>query len=55
MFFDQSTLQPTASFMSLMTAIFERLDSNRTGFVTPEVYSGLLDVIGTPLSNNPCM
>jgi hypothetical protein len=37
-----------------MAAIFERLDLERTGYVTPEAHSALLDVIGIPLSQNVC-
>jgi hypothetical protein len=52
--FEPNTWQPTSSFTQLMAAIFERLDLERTGYVTPEAHSALLDVIGIPLSQNVC-
>jgi hypothetical protein len=52
-FFDPSW-QPTIIFIELTTAIFERLDPRRTGYLSPSVYSGLLDTIGFPSANNPC-
>jgi hypothetical protein len=47
-FFDTTTWQPTTCYMQLMAAIFERLDPARTGYVSPEAHSSLLDVIDAP-------
>jgi hypothetical protein len=54
-FFNAQTWQHTDSFAQLTAAIFERLDTGRTGYMTPEAHSGLLDLLGIPLDENICM
>jgi hypothetical protein len=54
-FFNGQTWQHTDSFAQLTAAIFAQLDIGRTGYMTPEAHSGLLDLLGTPLHENICM
>ncbi|TQS35764.1 hypothetical protein Golomagni_03805 [Golovinomyces magnicellulatus] len=43
---------PSSIFVALMSSIFNRLDEKRTGYLTPETYSGFLDIQGYPLQAN---
>lgn len=45
---------PTAFGMAFFNEIFNHLDINRTGLLTPEQYSDFLDVIGHSLDQNAC-
>jgi hypothetical protein len=51
-FFNQSDWTPTQSFTSLAQAFFTHLDTNRTGYLTPEQYSAFLDSCGYPPTQN---
>ena len=54
-FFIPNTCQHTDSFAQVTAAIFARVDTGRTGYMTPEAWSALCDVLGTPLHENICM
>ncbi|OBT97061.1 hypothetical protein VE01_04776 [Pseudogymnoascus verrucosus] len=43
---------PTAFGMAFFNEIFNHLDTNRTGLLLPEQYSGFLDIIGYSLEQN---
>ncbi|KAE9372991.1 hypothetical protein N431DRAFT_465307 [Stipitochalara longipes BDJ] len=43
---------PTSIFIALISTIFSHLDPRHTGYLTPEIYSGILDVQGYPLTEN---
>jgi hypothetical protein len=45
---------PTAFGMAFFNEIFNHLDTNRTGLLLPEQYSGFLDIIGYSLEQNAC-
>jgi hypothetical protein len=45
---------PTPIFVALMSTVFSHLDPQHTGYLSPEVYSGFLDVQGYPLFGNIC-
>jgi hypothetical protein len=40
--------------MAFFNEIFNHLDTNRTGLLLPEQYSGFLDIIGYGLEQNAC-
>ncbi|RDW60030.1 hypothetical protein BP5796_11636 [Coleophoma crateriformis] len=48
----EADLTPKPIFVALMSTIFGKLDSEHTGYLTPEVYSSFLDLQGTDLQNN---
>ncbi|KAN0099025.1 hypothetical protein V8E51_014688 [Hyaloscypha variabilis] len=43
---------PTPIFVAFMSTVFSHLDPLHTGYLTPEVYAGFLDVQGCLLSGN---
>ncbi|TVY84781.1 hypothetical protein LSUE1_G001405 [Lachnellula suecica] len=43
---------PTANFVALMSTIFNHLDPEQTGYLSPEIYSGFLEVQGYSLNSN---
>jgi hypothetical protein len=45
---------PTPIFVALMSTVFSHLDPQHTGYLSPEIYSGFLDVQGYPLTENIC-
>jgi len=45
---------PTPNFIALMSTIFSHLDPGHTGYLSPETYSGFLDVQGYKLEGNIC-
>jgi len=45
---------PTPIFVALMSTVFSHLDPRHTGYLTPEIYSGFLDVQGVALEENVC-
>lgn len=51
--FDMKTLEPTASFIDLASALFDCIDSDRIGLVTPEAISHILDLVECPVVQNP--
>jgi hypothetical protein len=51
-FFNQGDWTPAQSFTSLAQAFFMHLDTNKTGYLTPEQYSAFLDACGYPPSQN---
>jgi hypothetical protein len=51
---DSSTPTPTTIFVALISTVFAHLDPRHTGYLSPEVYSGFLDLQGVKTSNNIC-
>jgi hypothetical protein len=52
LFEEDSTSTP--NFIALMSTIFSHLDPDHTGYLSPEIYSGFLDVQGYKLEANIC-
>lgn len=52
-FFDED-FGPTPTFIALMNTIFNCLDDQGTGYLTPETYANFLEMQGYPLSANTC-
>jgi len=52
LFFQDAT--PSPAFKALMEAFFVHLDPYKTGTLSPEVYSGFLDVQGYNIAHNVC-
>ncbi|PBP26276.1 hypothetical protein BUE80_DR002800 [Diplocarpon rosae] len=50
--FFESDGTPTPIFVALMSTLFSRLDPEHTGFLSPENYSGFLDVQGVEMGAN---
>ncbi|KAL5336303.1 hypothetical protein BJX70DRAFT_287756 [Aspergillus crustosus] len=49
--FDQE-MKPTPSFTRLIEELFQHLDSQRTGLISPEAYTAYLDACGAPPHQN---
>jgi hypothetical protein len=52
--FEEDFSTPTPIFVALMSTVFAHLDPRHTGYLSPEVYSGFLDLQGVETSNNIC-
>ncbi|MBA7581814.1 hypothetical protein ES708_23725 [subsurface metagenome] len=52
--FEEDSSTPTPIFVALMSTVFAHLDPRHTGYLSPEVYSGFLDLQGVETSNNIC-
>ncbi|WQF90258.1 hypothetical protein CDEST_15272 [Colletotrichum destructivum] len=50
--FFYSNGNPTPPFDNLMSIFFSKLDTQRSGYITPEVWSSWLDAIGFPTDEN---
>jgi hypothetical protein len=46
--------QPTPLFVEFLHLVFARIDTNRTGFLSPEQYSAFCDVQGYQLHEDVC-
>ena len=51
----QSSGNPTPFCRSMLSAVFERVDAQRTGLLSPEQYSAFLDVQQYRVEENACM
>jgi len=52
--FEEDSSTPTPIFVALMSTVFAHLDPRHTGYLSPEVYSGFVDLQGVETSNNIC-
>jgi hypothetical protein len=52
--FEPDDMTPTPIFIALMSTLFSHLDPMHTGYLSPEVYSRFLKVLGHLLSKNIC-
>lgn len=48
-------MKPSPSFVRLIDELFHHLDRQRTGFLSPEVYSDYLQACGAPENHNICL
>ena len=53
-FFEAGTWTPTVDYIALVQNIFGHLDSGGTGYITPEAYTSLLELLGVSGSQNTC-
>jgi hypothetical protein len=47
-------MKPSPSFTRMMGELFQHLDPQHTGFLSPEVYSQYIEACGAPPSYNIC-